>query len=454
MAQITSKQNIRIILLVFIICASIYITAGAITAPERLPERIDDGTVAPPTEGITVITTQSYGKKGWHNAITGDSPGELVAVKRSGQVLYYNNTYQSYWDVDPSPNGELTVMYVASEHLSAEQCHATTECYRNRVMRTNLSTGESELLFSRIARNEQSVRWHDVDRVEENRYAVADIENDRVFIINSSTNMITWGWDAQSEYELSSGGDFPKDWTHINDVEVLPGGRILADLRNQDQVVFIERETGVDQEWTLGEDDNHDIVSGQHNPDYISNSEGQSALLIADSGNDRVIEYLRSNNTWKRSWSYSDARLTWPRDADRLPNGNTLITDSRGGRVFEINDSGSVVWSMDISLPYEAERLGTGSESDGGEINQVGVSNQEDTASTSNGGFSLRSLVFAIFPGEVLVAVSWILPSWMGVFDAAVLFGGIGALLFWIALEVYWSPYSISVHHPVTVRKR
>jgi hypothetical protein len=65
-------------------------------------------------------------------------------------------------------------------------------------------------------------------------------------------------------------------------------------------------------------------------------------------------------------WSYGGQGadlLGWPRDADRLPNGNTLITDSRHSRVIEIDPGGRVVWSYATSYrsqPFEADRLPNG----------------------------------------------------------------------------------------------
>jgi hypothetical protein len=432
------RTHFRVIAAVVIAFTLAFLASGSLTADPNLPERVDSGTVAPPSNGTTVITTQSYGKKGWHHLFTGESPGELIAVDSSGSVAYYDNQYQSYWDVDPSPAGEATVLYVASEYLSPTQCHATTECYRNRVMRTNLTTGESEPLFDQMVPNEPSVRYHDVDRIDSDSLAIADIARDRVYVVNTTSEMIEWEWDLQSDYPTTSGGEYPHDWAHLNDVEVLPDGRLLVSLRNQDQVVFLDRRTGVQSEWTLGSEDEYRILKEQHNPDYLTNENGVPSLLVADSGNDRVVEYARTNGSWTQTWAWNDSRLAWPRDADRLPNGNTLITDSNGGRVLETNADGDVVWSMDIALPYEAERLGTGDESTDGPPGRAAnlETSVERPAGTSE--FSLRGLVFTLFPGEVLVAISWILPKWMGVTDAGVLFFGTGVAITWGTLELYW----------------
>jgi len=90
-----------------------------------------------------------------------------------------------------------------------------------------------------------------------------------VFVVDTETGIIEWEWEAQTDYGLDSGGVYPGDWTHLNDVEALPDGRLMVSLRNHDQVVFLDRDDGLQEEWTLGADDGHDVLHEQHNPDYI-----------------------------------------------------------------------------------------------------------------------------------------------------------------------------------------
>lgn len=50
--------------------------------------------------------------------------------------------------------------------------------------------------------------------------------------------------------------------------------------------------------------------------------------------------------------------LDWPRDADRLENGNTLIMDTNNNRVVEVSREGDVVASYTTgNFPYEVDRL-------------------------------------------------------------------------------------------------
>ncbi|MFC7195040.1 hypothetical protein ACFQL4_10875 [Halosimplex aquaticum] len=152
-----------------------------------------------------------------------------------------------------------------------------------------------------------------------------------MFVLNTTTKEIEWEWEAQTDFPLSGGGPYPNDWTHVNDIEVLPDGRFMVSLRNQDQVVFLKQGTGLLENQTLGAEDDHDVLYEQHNPDFIPAERGGPAVLVADSENDRVVEYQREGGNWTRTWKWSDGTVDWPRDADRLPNGNTLIVDSNGG---------------------------------------------------------------------------------------------------------------------------
>ena len=62
-------------------------------------------------------------------------------------------------------------------------------------------------------------------------------------------------------------------------------------------------------------------------------------------------------------WSYGDSpseSLNWPRDANRLTNGNTLITDSKNHRVIEVTPKNETVWTYQMEKHghlYEGHRL-------------------------------------------------------------------------------------------------
>jgi hypothetical protein len=106
----------------------------------------------------------------------------------------------------------------------------------------------------------------------------------------------------------------------------------------------------------------------QHNPTYLETDDGRPVILVADSENDRVVEYTCTERVgeeceWERTWEVGAGQLDWPRDANRLPNGNTLITDSRNHRVVEVTPTGRIVWEAYAPWgPFSAERAGAGND--------------------------------------------------------------------------------------------
>jgi hypothetical protein len=417
---------------------------------------------------VTVVATQGF--------YVSDEEAELVAVSESGDVLYYDDTYRVYFDVDPVPERKHTVEYVASRPLDGEDCASvrTDDCTYNVVRAVNLTTGVDREVYGEVTPQVVSGRWHDVDRVNDTHLVIADIVRDSVRIVDVRTGNTTWEWSATETFDRSEGGQ-QGDWTHLNDVEILPDGRVMASVRNMDQVVFIEPGEGVQQNWTLGSEGDYETLYEQHNPDYIPASRGGPAVLVADSENGRVLEYQRvdpetgepttdADGLWRRSWGWRDARVQWPRDADRLPDGTTLVTDTHGDRVAQVAPNGSVVWSVTVGMPYEAERLGTGDESAGGESISVARETETETQDTPmsalapvTGGDATRVVVP---PDEGPVDFVWVVikelvpslpvngvlfagPSWLRFHD--VVFAGIAltTALAWASLELRWAGFGL-----------
>ena len=410
----------------------------------------DGGQVVPNRPNHTAISIN----RRWQGTVA----SALLVFTPEGGVAYHNDTHYVYADVDPIP-GTRSVFTISANLRAGETCQQyinRTEgrCTRNNFERMWWNNGTTETVYRESATNpgpRSSVNWHDADRLNSTHYLVADIAADRVFIVDVRTGEHTWTWDANQSYDPDSGGEYPGDWTHINDADMLHDGRVMASLRNQDSVVFIEPGEGIQENWTLGSDGDHDVMFEQHNPDYIPASRGGPAVLVADSENDRIVEYQRVDGTWEQSWVWSDPRLEWPRDADRLPNGNTLIVDSNGGRVIEVDQSGEVVWSVPISLPYDAERIGTGDESAGGhsatalnltsriastDANRTTARN-ESVVIDEKRSFQLERIFGLVLPDEqaslLASGLQWTTPAWV---LAEQIVAGFVALLTLLALVV------------------
>jgi hypothetical protein len=393
---------------------------------------VDDSGQA--TGTLTVVTTQGF--------YVSDEQAELVAFSGSGDIVYYDDSYRVYFDVDPVADRRHTVDYLASKHLEGEDCEAysSDRCTYNVYTRVNLSTGEEREIYGEVTPRIYSARWHDIDWYNETHLVVADIGQDSVRLVEADSEETTWRWNATEHYNRSQGGK-AGDWTHVNDVEVLADGTIMASMRNMDQVIFLAPGEGVDANRSLGADDDHDVLHEQHNPDYIPADEGGPAVLVGDSENGRIVEYQREGDDWVRSWTWRDNRLQWPRDADRLPSNHTLVVDSHGDRVVEVAPNGSVVWSVTIGMPYDVERLGTGDESTGGQSMQaIQATSEAETVETTPGPVDRFWLTLKdATPSLVANGLLYSAPSWMRFTDLAFasLFLLVG--LVWGGSEVYWS---------------
>ncbi|MFB6302519.1 MAG: aryl-sulfate sulfotransferase [Haloferacaceae archaeon] len=401
--------------------------------------------IVPPSSGVTVVTGQGFG-----------GGNAMIAFGPQGRVLYHENRHDGYFDVDPSPRGDMTVTVVTSDAISAAACNATLKCQRDVVTRINMTTGERERLHTVVAPQRSSEKTHDADVIGRHRLLVGGLPYDRVYVVNTTTGIVEWQWSVDTALPRSSGNGgagWPKDWTHLNDVERLPDGRYMVSLRNQDRVVFVDPKTGMQPGWTLGGEDEYSILYEQHNPDYIPASRGGPAVLVADSHNNRIVEYQRANGSWKRTWTWTDERMKWPRDADRLPNGNTLIVDTSGDRVLEVNQSGGIVWQFEADSLYDAERLGTGDESAGGraasalDLPSRTAGERVDEASGPLG--TVKDALRKVIPQKTRNAVAFVLPGWIWWSELFAIAFALGAGAVWAVLEVYWRDLRPQVRWPV-----
>lgn len=366
-------------------------------------------------------------------------PGQLTVIEwPNGTRVFTTSEYELYHDVDPSPVGSQTLLYVASNVRSGQRCpdQFDDSCTIDVIERLNYSTGETVRLFERTVNYNGSSNIHDVDRISNTEVLLADIQYDRISVVNVTTDEVVWSWEVAAAFNRSVGGR-ENDWTHLNDVEVLNESLYMVSLRNLDQVVFVHRELGLLDSWTLGANTDNAVLYEQHNPDYIPPADGGPAILVADSENNRIVEYQRRNGSWELTWEWTDERLQWPRDADRLPNGNTLVTDTHGARLLEVTPNGTVVNQHRVPRGvYEAELLESGPESEGGaSMARLRESGESTDVSSITGAGTLRKAFLGLFPPLVLHGFLAVLPTWISPFAGGTLLLAVVVGFLWMSAE-------------------
>ena len=193
-----------------------------------------------------------------------------------------------------------------------------------------------------------------------------DIRSD-VFLQIDRHGKELWRWQAHDHLDLNSCGRRPcqervgeetgqsnlSDWTHINTLGILPDnkwyragdqrfkpGNILLIPRNFWMTYLIDKDTGK-VVWEYGGDYKGGL-SGAHEALMIEEGmPGAGNILVIDNGNN--VHYgetfvLEINPQTKEIvWIYDVGTKFWTKSrgsAQRLPNGNTLISEDLTGRVF------------------------------------------------------------------------------------------------------------------------
>ena len=287
--------------------------------------------------------------------VQGPGPnGNVTVLDGHGDVRWSIGDIISYQNVQRLDNGSVLTTYAAGGY---EDCGPyDPPCKRTGVRIIDPDPEPSvEYEWSYAIRTRKDSEVHDAEMLPNGNVLVADMEWESIFVYDPETGDREWTWNA-SEFYAEPDDPTQTDWLHLNDADYIGDGRFLVSIRNMNQLLVVERGEGVVE--VINEDHDADVLDKQHNPHWL----GDGAVLVADSENHRVVELHRNETTgeWEVAWSVAEVdgiRLDWPRDADRLPNGNTFITDSRNNRVAEIREDGSLVASYTVpSLPYEADR--------------------------------------------------------------------------------------------------
>lgn len=294
--------------------------------------------------------------EGEYSTIVGVQAGPLQEIDSTGDIIW-SKSNGAYWEVNSLRNESVFAAFVDGDY--AECGPYEPLCTRTGVRVVN-SSGEPQVTFewSYPVRTRQDSQTHAAEPLPNGEFVVADMEHEQIFTVDRDTEEKTWVWNASSHYSAPP-DPTKEDWLHINDVDYLGDDQFLVSVRNEHQILILERGEGIVE--VINQDKDLDLINEQHNPHWL----GPNAVLVADSQNNRVVELHKSKGEWEIAWAIygaNDIPFDWPRDADRLPNGNTLITDSRNNRVVEVTEDGDTVASYQVegTLPYEADRRGVG----------------------------------------------------------------------------------------------
>lgn len=193
-------------------------------------------------------------------------------------------------------------------------------------------------------------------------------EGDGLELIDRVTGDVRWSWNLfdhfrpedhvvpESARNAISG--IGVDWSHSNAAVWDPTrGLIWVSVRNFDRLIGIEYPSGAIRV-TIGQDGlgGPDYMSRQHAPEI----QPDGSILLWDNGTwhmpaqsrAKQFRFDEATGAFEPLFEWSPSPALFDRavgDADRLPNGNILVTAGVSGRIFEVEPSGDVVWELAVS---------------------------------------------------------------------------------------------------------
>ncbi|MBM4373169.1 MAG: aryl-sulfate sulfotransferase, partial [Deltaproteobacteria bacterium] len=197
-----------------------------------------------------------------------------------------------------------------------------------------------------------------------------------VFLYDRFSESVLWEWYACAHIAP----EVPwQDWSHLNTASVWPDGEhLLVSSRMQDAVYKVAYPSG-EVLWKLGRDDDftwedpEDRFWQQHDPEV---QPGGGRILLFDNGleGERAwsraleLEIDEDAKTVRKVWEFvPDPKIFTPiwGDADRQPNGNTLITfgarsTSERTHLIEVTPGGQEIWHLAPPVRwgiYRSERV-------------------------------------------------------------------------------------------------
>src|SRR5687767_5115204 len=298
-----------------------------------------------------------------------DFDGKVVwQFNRSEQIktpqgMIWSARQHHDWQRDDFPAGYYSPDYTPSTALRTTLILAHAERMQPKV--ADVMLGDDRLIEVN-ARGEIVWEWLAGDHIDEMGFApdAREVIN-RASAFNKARGSFDWLHVNSATYVG------PNRWYDKGDVRFAPN-HVIISSREASIIAIVARDGSI--VWRMGPDFSASRelrairqIIGQHHPHLIPKGlPGAGNLLVFDNGGSsgygfagpiapegrgafqratsRVLEI--NPVTLQLVWSYTNARFfsTNISGAQRLPNGNTLITAGAGGRMFEVTREGAIVW--------------------------------------------------------------------------------------------------------------
>jgi hypothetical protein len=334
-----------------------------------------------PLMGVTVNDNPSEGKFFLNN--WSDTNPYLLILDNTGAPYFYRRTSGRECDFKLQANGILTAYhgrtpdFPSPAFIGTDSTYAVTDTF---FAAPGYEVDEHELRvlenghYFLVALDHRTV---DMSAIVQGGKRNAVVHFTHLQEFDSQGNLVLH-FDSQENLDLAdivledptrTNVNFP----HMNAIEIDEDGHILVSCRHLSAVLKIHRQTGAII-WQLGGKKNEftfiDDPLGQFECQHAIRLTGHNRLLIFDNGNlhfpptSRAVEYELDMDakTATLIWEYRQETGTacsyYMGNAQRLPNGNTLINWAIGPRpkATEVRPDGSKAFEMNFINQYHTYR--------------------------------------------------------------------------------------------------
>lgn len=267
---------------------------------------------------------------GWQHA-TLLPDGDLLVIEKDKQLFRIDRDSNVRWtfegrvhhDLDIAADGTIWVLARRLVHRPALHDRQTIEDYIQVLSADGTPLRQISIL----------------DALAASPYA---------FLINDSDGLTAQAYDKSASHPSA-----PFDVLHTNHIELLDGtaasrnpafraGNVLLNSRITETPFVLDPQTG-DIEWLWGTS----ILMYPHHPTVTPSG----TVLVFNNGieetGSQIVEVDPGTNDIV--WTYGPVEhffSAFRGSNQRLPNGNTLITESDTGYVFEVSPTGDIVWEF------------------------------------------------------------------------------------------------------------
>jgi hypothetical protein len=307
--------------------------------------------------------------------------GAVYLVSRTGSVVHtWETQYQPLYAI-LTPSGSLFVTMAVPHNAEPHPPHGSTGLIQELDWNSNVvweyadtqmnhaftvlpDTTVAYLAWSRVPESFAAQIEEKTTPVASSSTQTEGMWANKIVVVNKNKEKV-WEWELTEHITPSAftHNSFAhlSDWSHINSIQYIENDlqtqkpAFLVSARHIDTIFLIDAESG-DVTWTSPPG----MFAMQHDATYLSTGtilaydNGLNRITNPSSLFSRVVEVdPRTNKTVWEFRGVKDSLLAQVQmsssimgGAQRLYNGNTLVTSSAGGRIFEVTPEKKIIWEL------------------------------------------------------------------------------------------------------------